>query len=287
MSEVGGSASVADSRMSEIGDSPREARREPREARDRAPRERKKEAPSKTLLLTDLDADTQAEDVQTYFSQHNAGGFINSRVRKDRNGAYIGFADFETVEQAKFAHDTGAESKVEIKGMRPAFYFARSSGAPPPKVAQKRSYDDSFGGGGGERRAPPSSRAQPAYGSDQQHGQGYGGGPGYGQTYLPSVREAEMSGASSTLFVDNVPPDATLREVGHIFRQFPGFKSLRMKPPREGASRGPFCFVEFEAPPHALVALRAVNGYRFDHRQEADSKLPCLRLEFAKSSSRA
>jgi hypothetical protein len=53
--------------------------------------------------------------------------------------------------------------------------------------------------------------------------------------------------ATSCLYVDGVPSDATEREVAHIFRPFPGFLSARLIPKVSKMGRKYFyCFVDFE-----------------------------------------
>lgn len=98
------------------------------------------------------------------------------------------------------------------------------------------------------------------------------------QLGLPSQIPAD---ASSTLYVEGLPSDATDREMAHIFRPFPGYKSLRLKQ----SARGAFCFVEFDSPPQALIAKTAVQGYPLDKARAPDT--PLLRLEFAKARAKA
>ena len=92
--------------------------------------------------------------------------------------------------------------------------------------------------------------------------------------------------ATPTLHVTGIPSDVTERELGHIFRPFPGFRGLRLKPPREPGRGGPLAFVDFEQPSQALVCLRAVDGYRVDGRPEAEQTAMRLRVEFAKAPTR-
>nr|GEY84002.1 nucleotide-binding, alpha-beta plait [Tanacetum cinerariifolium] len=86
---------------------------------------------------------------------------------------------------------------------------------------------------------------------------------------------------SNVLFVDALPSDCTRREVSHLFRPFLGFQELRLvhKEPRHGADRGlVLCFVEFSDSNHALTALEALQGYKFDNKKP-DS--PALKIQFA------
>lgn len=73
--------------------------------------------------------------------------------------------------------------------------------------------------------------------------------------------------ASPTLYVDNVPLDATVRELSHIFRPFPGYHSVRIihkEPKRPGDPKRVLCFVEFSNKFHATAARNTTQGYRMD-----------------------
>jgi len=53
--------------------------------------------------------------------------------------------------------------------------------------------------------------------------------------------------ATSCLYVEGIPRDATQREVSHIFRPFPGFVLARLIPKTSRVGkRYFFCFVDFE-----------------------------------------
>ncbi|XP_012488612.1 nuclear speckle RNA-binding protein A isoform X3 [Gossypium raimondii] len=69
--------------------------------------------------------------------------------------------------------------------------------------------------------------------------------------------------ASSTLFVEGLPPDCTCREVSHIFRPFVGYKEVRLvtKEPRyPGGDPIKLCFVDFLSPSHAATSMDALQG---------------------------
>lgn len=88
--------------------------------------------------------------------------------------------------------------------------------------------------------------------------------------------------ASSTLFVEGLPPNCTRREVAHIFRPFVGYKEVRLvtKESRHpGGDPLVLCFVDFMSPPHAATAMDALQGYKFD---ENDRDSAILRLQFAR-----
>lgn len=87
---------------------------------------------------------------------------------------------------------------------------------------------------------------------------------------MPLISRINTNTPSSTLFVTNVPPDATVREMSHIFRLFDGFRCVRFVPHVSKSSRydslhTPFlCFVEYETPMHATVAMNSLQDYQMD-----------------------
>ncbi|KAJ8771299.1 hypothetical protein K2173_026476 [Erythroxylum novogranatense] len=88
--------------------------------------------------------------------------------------------------------------------------------------------------------------------------------------------------ATSTLFVEGLPPDCTRREVSHIFRPFVGYKEVRLvskESRRPGGDPLILCFVDFLSPAHAATAKDALQGYNFD---EHDRDSVHLRLQFAR-----
>ncbi|XP_073116670.1 protein MATERNALLY EXPRESSED GENE 5 isoform X2 [Elaeis guineensis] len=99
----------------------------------------------------------------------------------------------------------------------------------------------------------------------------------------PSVKsDGASADQSNILFVDGLPTDCMRREVAHLFRPFIGFKDIRVvhkEPRRAGDKAHVLCFVEFNDAKCALIALEALQGYKFDDRKP-DS--PVLRIQFVK-----
>ena len=60
---------------------------------------------------------------------------------------------------------------------------------------------------------------------------------------------------SNILFAQDVPTDCNEMMLAMLFRQYPGYKEVRI--PRSGLA-----FVEFKDEPHATVALKALNGFQ-------------------------
>ncbi|KAL0798083.1 hypothetical protein Bca101_053257 [Brassica carinata] len=124
---------------------------------------------------------------------------------------------------------------------------------------------------------------------------------GFGQQDLAGRPSRELLSlppdASSTLFVEGLPSDCSLREVAHIFRPFSGYKEVRLVTKDSKQRNGdPFvlCFVDFENPACAATARNALQGslrfsllpnlgllgYRMDE-EERDSKV--LRIQFSRN----
>ncbi|KAJ4700928.1 RNA-binding protein like [Melia azedarach] len=99
-----------------------------------------------------------------------------------------------------------------------------------------------------------------------------------GRDILPLPPEA-----TSTLYVEGLPPGSTRREVAHIFRPFVGYKEVRLVI-KESKQRGGdpliLCFVDFDDPACAATAMSALQGYKMDE-DDPDSKF--LRLQFARN----
>ncbi|KAK8698543.1 hypothetical protein V6N13_114655 [Hibiscus sabdariffa] len=91
----------------------------------------------------------------------------------------------------------------------------------------------------------------------------------------------DAAGESNILFVDCLPTDCTRREVGHLFRPFTGYKDIKVihKEPRRSGDRAMvLCFVEFDDSKFATIAMRALQGYKFDDKKP-DSL--ALQIQFA------
>jgi len=83
--------------------------------------------------------------------------------------------------------------------------------------------------------------------------------------------------ATSTIYVEGLPTNCTRREVAHIFRQYMGFLGMRLV--NKGSNRH-LCFVDFATPAQAFLAMRTLQGYRFD---EQDPHSRILKLQFSHS----
>ncbi|KAK1366416.1 RNA-binding protein 1-like [Heracleum sosnowskyi] len=89
--------------------------------------------------------------------------------------------------------------------------------------------------------------------------------------------------ASSTLFVEGLPPNCSRREVSHIFRIFIGYKEVRLVTMASRHSNGDplvHCFVDFRSPSYAATAMCFLQGYILD---EQDPNSTSLTIQFAHS----
>ncbi|XP_062195765.1 RNA-binding protein 1-like [Phragmites australis] len=125
--------------------------------------------------------------------------------------------------------------------------------------------------GGGMAGYPVDDRRMMGVGMDGR-GMGYGARP---EPPLPPD-------ASNTLYIEGLPANCTRREVSHIFRPFVGFREVRLvnKESRHpGGDPHVLCFVDFDNPAQATIALEALQGYKFD---EHDRESAHLRLQFSR-----
>lgn len=258
---------------------------------------------SATLFVADLPNDVKEEDLGAMFREED--GYASSRLRTDKTSRVVGFVEFNSSEQAAAALERmeGKGMFPDAPPLRIQFAKAKSSAPPGPSMAGKRAReDDSFGppqhppnmrGYSYERDVHPRGslgapgRHVPVPPSDPMPGSASMGKahplPHYDahlpRPPLPMAPSGQFGGpvdanpgavppeASSTLYVENVPSDATQRELSHIFRPYVGFQSVRLVPKearRPGEPRRFLCFVEFDTVYHAHLARNQVQGYRMD-----------------------
>ena len=70
--------------------------------------------------------------------------------------------------------------------------------------------------------------------------------------------------ATSTVYVEGIPLDATEREVAHIFRPYIGFRGLRLIKKEKNGQKTVICFVDFDNIIQSTVCINTLQGYRFD-----------------------
>lgn len=70
--------------------------------------------------------------------------------------------------------------------------------------------------------------------------------------------------ATNIVYVEGLPLNATEREVAHVFRPFPGFKSVRLITRDKGGEKSVICFADFDDILQSTVCINTLQGYRFD-----------------------
>jgi len=240
--------------------------------------------PTNTLFVADIPSHVIQEDFVSIFSHQE--GLKNARLRKDRNNHVVGFADFEDSESASFAMETLQGYKWSVNDHGITIHYSHNATNPSRQRSENGSTnprtDRNFGHSSRESengsRPALSVPFMPDLVSPQQNPPQVSSHPNYG---YPNMFPALPSDASSTLYVEGLPADATEREIAHIFRPFPGYQSLRIltKESKQNPSRVyNLCFVEFDNKYQATFALNHLQGYRLD---KDDTK--GLSMTYAKS----
>lgn len=98
----------------------------------------------------------------------------------------------------------------------------------------------------------------------------------------PPANPADQNPPCNTLYVGNLPPDATEQELRQLFSSQEGFRRLSFRNKNNnGNGHGPMCFVEFEDISYATRALAELYGSQLQ-RTTATNK-GGIRLSFSKN----
>jgi len=212
--------------------------------------------PSQTIFARNLPSQLNEMEFTILFQKYP--GFVSGRVKKNKEGAPIGFVEFDTVEHCIAAKNAVAVEQADSGLILEFSHTPRSRQTRRPAFVHfPRNHKREF------REMP---------------------------LMAPHMNPMAMSPGtpSSTLFVSNVPPDATPREMSHIFRIEPGFRCVRFvstMPKSHFVPRTPFlCFVEFDTPIDASRALNDLQNYPMDH---ANPSSPQLFISFARTERKA
>ena len=184
--------------------------------------------PTRCLFIKEIPAHYTTENVGRIFS--GEAGYETCRVRVDAKGSTTAFVDFATVPDSVAARQQ-VHGQV-FDGVQFQLQFARDMS----RKSRGSSGKAGASAAGGESRGSSEGRGSAGAGRSQPRG---GGGLVGGFPSHPN---------NVTLFVEGVPANATEREIGHIFRPFEGFVTLRLKMPRRlrpGPVEFTMCFVEF------------------------------------------
>lgn len=107
----------------------------------------------------------------------------------------------------------------------------------------------------------------------------------------PPANPADQNPPCNTLYVGNLPPDATEAELRSLFAPQKGFRRLLFRTKNQSASaglsssshnHGPMCFVEFEDVAHATIALAELYGRALPRPNGSNGK-GGIRLSFSKN----
>lgn len=107
----------------------------------------------------------------------------------------------------------------------------------------------------------------------------------------PPANPADQNPPCNTLYVGNLPPDATEAELRTLFSPQKGFRRLLFRTKNQlssagasqsGHNHGPMCFVEFEDVAHATIALAELYGRALPRPNGSNGK-GGIRLSFSKN----
>ncbi|CEP64626.1 uncharacterized protein LALA0_S12e03224g [Lachancea lanzarotensis] len=100
----------------------------------------------------------------------------------------------------------------------------------------------------------------------------------------PPANPADQNPPCNTLYVGNLPPDATEHELRQLFSTQKGFRRLSFRNKNtNGNGHGPMCFVEFEDVAHATRALAELYGRQLPRSNTQHNNKGGIRLSFSKN----
>jgi len=238
----------------------------------------------KTLYITGLPYDVKEREIQLLCRPHPGFEFCNLNLRSDPPSAFAKFSSREASEAALEALQ-GFQFDLNHPDLSVRVDFAKSDTM--RKTVSMEYYEDPLWE---SKRRRTSSSGRSAASSDHNYYRYYPDSY-YAATAAMSARDAYHSKAhydaygygyshyhpgvhhhpnASTLFVGNLPPGCTEEDLLPLFRNFSGFKSLRLATLK---NRQVISFVTFADPSHCAYALSQVLGIRLRNYT--------LRIEFA------
>lgn len=257
--------------------------------------------PSTCLFLPELPADLSDTALERLF--RGFVGFTSCRTRHDRNGKLVGFVEFEQVDDSVRARDS-MQGQSPFPGVNWHIHYSNNTKGAPGGATAKRPREEysqpvarhdavrpNYGmtpmppppmsmSHLSSRDAPPPPGHHPSLFAGTLHAP-----PLHPQSAPPDYLRMQLpADASSTLYVEGLPSDATEREVSHIFRRFEGqgYQSIRMlarESNKQPGSKLYLCFVEFDNPHQATVAMHQLQGYRVDKGVETAG----VKISYAKT----
>jgi len=228
--------------------------------------------PNQTLYVNNLNEkikiDTLKEELNSIFSQFGKVLDVNAKKSFARRGQ--AFVCFESVQAASSAleklqgfpfHDKPmrinyARSKSDVIAKEDGTYVQRPKKPLPPRFTPK----GSEGGAPSKRRAleQPAPEGAPETGHMPMQGQHVPPSAppqGFQQQSAPTPKPAEPT-TNHILFLTGLPDDADEMMLSMLFRQFPGFKEVRVI-----QGRSDIAFVEYEQDSQAAEARKTLQQF--------------------------
>jgi RNA recognition motif-containing protein len=254
--------------------------------------------PSRTLFISELPAGMQEADLFALFQK--CEGFTTARVRTDRNNRLVGFVDFESAEVAVEAKEkyNGYHVSPDDERSVLTIQFAHNSTRPKKTTDSPIEHrSDEHQSVLAAPRNPINTAVTPAMLNNNTATPAVNGNvakPPRNTSYKDNVpknfdahplatwnqyNQNLPTEASSTLYVEGLPIDATEREMSHIFRPFPGFQSLRIISKTMRGKVFNLCFVEFDNKAQATSAMNILQGYRMDINDVRGLKMSYAKTE--------
>jgi len=229
--------------------------------------------PNQTLYVNNLNEkikiETLKEELNSIFSQFGKILDVNAKKSFARRGQ--AFVCFETVQAASSAldklqgfpfHDKPmrinyARSKSDVVTKEDGSYVQRPKKPLPPRFTPK----GSEGGAPSKRQAleqaAPEAVPEPGHMpmQGQQHVPPSAPPQGFQQQNAPPAKPAEPA-QNHILFLTGLPDDADEMMLSMLFRQFPGFKEVRVI-----QGRSDIAFVEYEQDSQAAEARKTLQQF--------------------------
>jgi len=174
--------------------------------------------PSNTLFVADIPSNVILEEFTAIFRAQE--GFKNARLRKDRNSHIVGFADFEDVESASFAMETLQGYKWTKDDHGITIHYShnvthskqtneRNNKTVPTRTERNSVASRDITENG--TRTSPSISFMPDLVSPVQQSTPLQSNPSHPNFNYPNMFPNLPQDASSALYVEGLPTDATER----------------------------------------------------------------------------
>jgi len=252
-----------------------------------------------TLYVGNIGDRLVEQDLVDLFQQQD--GFVAARLRIDKHGNPVGFVDFEDVDSANSAKDTLQGHKFEERDFGLRVELSRSGPRGERNDSEnnnkKRRFEDSNNGRNrfdrdrDRDRGDRYDRNRDRRDRDRDRRRDRDSHESFPDRYRPSRssrggdREGGSSREKTTLFVQNVPMDASTREMSHIFRPFDGYQSCRvvtLDSKSEPGQRITISFIDFDSKYEADQAMSSIQGYLMDQDDNVG-----LKISFSKQKERS